>query len=422
MRTRFTAAALAAGFALFTSPAPASAEAPEIESVQSALAETREELAATRAELAAANQALAELTRRVDALQDGAASPSVAQGGTARIAPVNADNPAMSFVVDTTFSSDTEGTGSGFSLRSGELFVSAPIDPFLRGYASINGSSEEGFNIEEAALITTSLPWNLSVKGGRFFADVGRFSSWHDETLPFVDRPPSLDRIIGGESGAEGVEVSWLAPTDLFLQLTGGVYNSIGNERREELMEQGFDGRRGYGELTYLVHPLSYFDLTETWSLELGGTFAFVPKDHARSLYGADVTLRHQPGTRGFYQGLVVGAEWLWNDELFDESDPTAVGPALGSQRLRRNGGYVYGEAFFGRRYSAGLRYDDAQEIFGDADRQRTYSAFATWKPSEFHRLRLQLDHVDGADYDNQRFTVQWTAFLGSHTHGFRVR
>jgi hypothetical protein len=139
-----------------------------------------------------------------------------------------------------------------------------------------------------------------------------------------------------------------------------------------------------------------------------------------------DATLRHQPGTSGFYQGLVVGAEWLWNDERFDELevglDPRSGEPIVGSSRFRRGGGYVYGEAFFGRRYSAGLRFDSSEEIAGDPDRQYTTSAFFTWMPSEFHRLRLQLDEIDGTGSDDQRVTLQWTAFLGSHRHGFRVR
>ena len=120
---------------------------------------------------------------------------------------MNADNPAISFVVDGQAHTNTQGDdGVAFMLATGELFISAPIDPFLRGYASINGTTDESFNIEEAALVTTALPYNLTVKGGRFMADFGRFPHWHDEALPFVDRPPSIENIIGGESISEGVE------------------------------------------------------------------------------------------------------------------------------------------------------------------------------------------------------------------------
>jgi hypothetical protein len=191
-------------------------------------------------------------------------------------------------------------------------------------------------------------------------------------------------------------------------------------------MEEGFSGRRSFSELTWLLRPLTYVDLTDTLNLELGATWATTPQDRTRSLLGADVTLRHQPGTSGFYQGLVVGLEWLWNNERFDDVevgfDPVLDEPILASQRFQRSGGYAYAEAFFGRRYSAGLRFDDSEEIAGDPDRQRMYSAFVTWMPSEFHRLRLQLDEIDSPGQGNQRVTLQWTAFLGSHRHGFQMR
>ncbi len=385
----------------------------------------RGDLAATQAALAATQAALAELTTRVEGL--GGAPAALQEGTTARIAPVNADNPAVSFVVDAQGTSDTEGSGAGYSLASGELFISAPIDPFLRGYASINGTSEEPMNIEEAALVTTALPLALADKGGRFFADVGRFSHWHDEALPFVDRPPSLDRLIGGESGAEGVEVSWLAPLPFFAELTTGSYNSIGNERREEPDAFGTQpDRTHFSNLTWLARPLTYFDLTETASVELGGTFAVRPSEKRRNLYGVDVTFRHQPGTSGFYQGTVLAGEWIWNDEEFLDVelgiDPGTGLPIIGSGTFHRQGAYAYVESFFGRRYSTGLRFDYSEALFGALDVQRTYSAFVTWMPSEFQRLRLQGDHIDLVGPTDNRLTVQWTAFLGSHAHGFANR
>jgi hypothetical protein len=335
--------------------------------------------------------------------------------------------------VDTAFSHDASNSwgsigypnGADFALKTGELFISAPIDPFLRGYAAINGTSEEGFDIEEAALITTALPWNFTVKGGRFHADVGRLPHWHDEALPFVDRPPSIDRLIGGESGSEGVEVSWLAPIEHYIELTGGLYDSIGAER---LGNDFFGSRRDFSELTVLGHPHTYFDLTDTLNLELGGTWFGVPQKSRRNFYGTDVTLRHQPGTSGVYQGFVIGSEWYWNRERFTEFDDTGL--VIDRNRVGRKGGYGYFEAFFDRRYSAGTRFDYSESpdvgtcdgCTTSRDLARTASVFVTWMPSEFHRLRLQFDNTWGDQTTNQRYTIQWTAFLGSHSHGFAQR
>lgn len=410
------------------------------DAASSEVEQLRQELAATRA-------ALEALTHRVDELQTAPPTPAptaqpaappapIAQAAlppppaetTARLAPVNADNPAISFVVDTELSTDTKSSwesigyanGVDFSLKNGELFMSAPVDPFVRAYASINGTSDEGFNIEEAAIVTTALPGNLTVKGGRFFADFGRLPHWHDEGLPFVNRPPSIDRIIGGESQGEGVEISWLAPIEHFIQLTGGLYNAVGAENTEDVNDNGFFGRRDWSELTYLGRAQTYFDLTDTLNVELGGSWLGVPHQSNRNLWGTDVTFRHQPGTEGFYQGLVWGSEWLWNRQKFTERDDT--GAVIGETRDNRNGGYTYLEGFFARRFSTGLRFDYSEAIDGDNDLAKTVSPFITWQPSEFQRLRFQFDNTWGDEQTNQRFTLQWTAFIGSHSHGFAQR
>src|SRR5262245_45301446 len=138
---------------LTLAPGAALAVDSEVERLRRELEEAKQALSATRAELEGTQSALGELTRRVDQLQTISPAPeSVAPpaGTTARLAPVNIDNPAISFVVDTTLATDTENSwqsigypnGWQFKLKNGELFISAPIDPFLRGYASINGTSD----------------------------------------------------------------------------------------------------------------------------------------------------------------------------------------------------------------------------------------------------------------------------------------
>jgi hypothetical protein len=398
----------------------------ELAHVKAELEKTQSELGATRDQLDATRKALEKLADKVDRIESGSSTTASAAPSGPRIAPVNADNPAISFVVDTEFSTGNLDPGYNFSLQSGELFLSAPIDPFLRGYASLNGSSDEGFGLEEAALITTSLPWNLTVKGGRLMSDVGRMPHWHDEQLPFTNRPESIERIFGGETISEGAEVTWLAPIDHYFRVTTGLYNTIGAENSEELFDNGFDGRRSFNELTWLVRPSTYFDLSDTLNLEVGGTYFTVNHDSTRDLFGVDVTLRHQPGTSSFYQGLVVGSEWYWNSERFDDieqgTDPDTGEAIFGTQRFERNGGYAYAEAFLGRRYSVGVRGDYAENIAGPAERRRTYSLFATWLPSEFQRLRLQADSINQTDDDGYQITLQWTGFLGSHSHGFAAR
>ncbi|MGA2959162.1 MAG: hypothetical protein ABSF48_26010, partial [Thermodesulfobacteriota bacterium] len=123
-------------------------------------------------------------------------------------------NPAIGFVGETLFSynsKNSQQTGSsrpgGWDVfqRSIELNAAASVDPFARGYVVLNASvdpttGEATAGVEEAAIVTTSLPWNLTVKAGRFFGEFGRLSYIHDHELPFVNRPLVLDQYVGGES------------------------------------------------------------------------------------------------------------------------------------------------------------------------------------------------------------------------------
>jgi Zinc-uptake complex component A periplasmic len=136
-------------------------------------------------------------------------------------------NPAIGLVIDTVGSYTRDG--GNFEFRSAELGLSAAVDPFARAYAFINGT-QDSVEVEEAAIVTTSLPYNFTVKGGRFFADFGRLAHFHDHELPFVNRPIVLDQYVDGESQADGVEVSWLAPTSQYFNLTAGMYNKIGKD------------------------------------------------------------------------------------------------------------------------------------------------------------------------------------------------
>src|SRR5262245_54522593 len=86
-------------------------------------------------------------------------------------------NPAIGLVLDAVGEQRSKA-GGNFNFRAAELGLSASVDPFARVYSFMTGSND-GFEVEEAAAITTSLPWNLTAKAGRFFADFGRLPKNH---------------------------------------------------------------------------------------------------------------------------------------------------------------------------------------------------------------------------------------------------
>ena len=333
-------------------------------------------------------------------------------------------NPAITLVLDSAFSY-RDHDRANFDFRSAELGLSASIDPFARGYAIFNGSPD-GFEVEEAAIVTTSLPYNLAVRGGRFFADFGRLSKFHEHDLPFVNRPVVLDRFVDGESRADGVEVSYLLPIEQYVTLTAGMYNKIGaeNDRVDDTVP------RGLGQFTYLGRAATFISLSDAHSLDVGLSYAYTPQVEMeqkaqRHLAGLDVTYRYVPLSQAGYRGLVWGTEVLLNSERRPiggfSTDPTALSPT----DFKRNnawGLYSYLEARLTRRFYPGFLFDYAQALDSGVGDTKAYSPYLTFWPSEFHRLRLQYTYLDqpGA-YENQVF-LQWTAILGSHVHGFRDR
>jgi hypothetical protein len=330
-------------------------------------------------------------------------------------------NPAIGMAIDAT-AEHRDRAGGQFNLRAAEIGVSASIDPYARAYAYFTGGADD-FAVEEAALVTTALPWNLQARAGRFFADFGRLAKFHPHEYAFVNTPLSLERIVGGESKADGVELSYLFPTPFFLRATLGGYNKLGaeNERLDDTKS------RAWSRFTYLGRLHTYFDLTDNQSLELGSSLAFTPSIRIRSdaqggnrtLSGVDLTYRYQPLGSTLYEGFTLGAEFFGNSERIERSS--------GFRRMFAPGGYAYGEAKLNRQWAAGFLYDTAPSLSSPGKKTIGYSPFVTWTLSEFNRLRLQYSYLD----DNVReekaerghqFFLQWTTVLGSHTHGFRTR
>jgi hypothetical protein len=334
-------------------------------------------------------------------------------------------NPAIGFVIDTV-GSYTRQNQANFEFRSGELGISASIDPFARGYAIINGTND-GVEVEEAAIVTTSLPYNLTVKGGRFFADFGRLSKFHDHDLPFVNRPTPLDDYVGGESQADGVETSWLVPlTSQYVNLTGGWYNEMGadNDRVSN------NKPREFSQFTYMGRANTYFNLADAHGVDLGVSDAYTPKvvvdqSQSRNLLDVDLTYRYAPLSEAAYRGMIWGSEFLLNSENRQQNaDETEANPDVAPvfSRVNAFGMYSYLEARLTRRFYPGFMFEYTQDINGVEGAAEGYSPYLTIWASEFQRFRLQYTHLSQPGGDDDQFFVQWTAVMGSHVHGFRDR
>ena len=352
-------------------------------------------------------------------------------------------NPAIGLILDNVFSYSEKDRGN-FEFRAAELGLSASVDPFARGYAIITGSPD-GFEVEEAAIVTTSLPYNLTLKGGRFFADFGRLSKFHDHDLPFVNRPNALDRFIGGESQADGVELSYLVPLPQYLTLTAGAYNKLGAENDRV----SNTAPRDFSQFTYLGRAATFLNLNDANSIDLGTSYAYTPEvkvdnGASRHLAGIDLTYRYIPLSQASYRGLIWGSEFLYNQEDRPVGGFPAAEPALSLARglglppaapavadppaslvfKRRDAAsfYSYLEARLSRRFHPGFLFDWVQDVDHVTGDTKGYSPYLTIWASEFQRFRLQYTRLDAPEGHDNQFFLQWTVILGSHVHGFRDR
>lgn len=384
------------------------------------------ELDALRAMVNGMEQQLQKALQRIEQLEKekavGAAKiDQVEKSVKAVQSAPSALNPAIGMAIDATAEHRAKA-GGDFNFRAAEVGIAASIDPYARAYAFITGS-KEGVEVEEAAMVTTSLPWNLQARAGRFFADFGRLAKFHPHEYAFVNTPLSLERIVGGESQADGVELSYLFPTPFFLRGTIGGYNKLGaeNERLDDTKS------RAWSRFTYLSRLQSYFDISDNHSIELGTSLAYtpsirIPEDpHGgdRTLTGVDLTYRYQPLGSTLYQGLTIGGELFGNSERVER--------ASGFRRMFAPGGYAYAEAKLSREWAAGFLYDNAPSLASPGKKTVGYSPFLTWNLSEFNRLRFQYSYLDDKVREERserghQFFLQWTTVLGSHTHGFRNR
>jgi hypothetical protein len=389
------------------------------------------ELEALRATVKNMEQQMQKALQRIDQLEKEKTSTTVRveqveKSVQAVQSAPTALNPSMGLVLDANVQ-NLGKAGGNFDFRSAELGIAASVDPFARMYSFFNGT-KDGVEVDEAAAITSSLPWNLTAKGGRFLADFGRFPKVHEHELPFVNQPLSIQRMVGGETQADGVEMNYLFPTPFFLRATLGGMNKIGEDNNQVNNSKP----RSWSQFTYLGRLNTYFDLTDNQSVELGTSMAYTPSLRLagdasggyRALNGIDVTYRYQPLNSAVYQGVTWGSEWYTNSERI----PFDTDAGSSAKRQRSYGGYSYVEAKLNKNWSTGLQVDYAPMVETPAQRTMSYSPFITWNLSEFNRLRFQYSYLnnnfrdpDKTENGNQ-FFLQWTTVIGSHTHGFLGR
>jgi hypothetical protein len=415
--SRFATAFVLAGIGLtFVPPRSGSAEQATPPPASADLAQLRRELEALRQEY---GSRMAAIESRISALE--AAQPAPAAQAAAPVAPAQGEgtpsalpvyggaaaspkvfNPDIAVIGDFIGAAGTSPGGGEPSLEmhESELSFQAVVDPYARADFFVTVGPDQ-VGLEEGYITFPTLPGGFLMKVGKMRDAFGKIDSMHNHVLPFIDRPLVSKNLLGGEDALAdaGVSVARLVPNPwLFLEATGQVYQ--GNSEVFKAPTRS--------DLAYVGHLRAYQDLSESTNVDIGGSIAYghngVTADTTTRLLGVDATLRWRPLRRSIYTHLLLRGEVTWSRREQLPSTADAVG------------GYGFLEYQFGRRWFAGVRYDNAERADAPGLRDTGGSLVLTYWPSEFSQVRGQYRHTSfGEGNKADEFLFQFIYAIGAH-------
>jgi hypothetical protein len=432
------------------------------------VAALRAELEALKSDYAARLGALEarieELTAAAPASDSYVSQETAAQPSAGAASAASALNPAISLILAGNYTSLSEdpkswrmagfmpsggevGPGErSFNLAESELVITASVDPYFSATMIAAITPEDEIEVEEAFFRTTSLPAGFTAKGGRFFSGFGYLNEVHAHAWDFIDQPLVYQALFANQMAQDGLQVKWLAPTDLFIEFgaESGNGEAFPGTRRNRNSLNGttlFAHLGGdFGESTSWRAGGSWIDLdAEDRSYEDADEFgAPVLNSFTGSsrTWAVDAVLKWRP------YGDVSRRELKLQGEYFDREekgqlafDTEGVGQS-DTYRSKQSGWYLQGVYQFQPRWRAGLRYDSLDSgtpriglvesgalslesfpslVAGDPER---VSLMLDWSPSEFSRLRAQYawdEARDDGERDRQ-FRLQYIYGIGAHS------
>ena len=432
-----------------------------------AVAAAADDVAALRAELQALKS---DYHSRIDALEariqqleaaNAAAADAAMAAAVAAPPPVpepaaaspggnaSAFNPAISLILGGSFTGTSRdpadwriagfvpsggdiGPGErSFNLGESELTLSASIDPYFSGQMTAAITGENEIEVEEAFFRTTALRNGLSIKGGRFFSGFGYLNEVHAHAWDFIEQPLVYQAMFGGQYKQNGIQVKWLAPTDLFLEFGAEAGNGDGFPATR-LERNGFNG------VTLFTHLGG--DLGDEASWRAGGSWL------AQRAEDREGGIEDTSGTPLFDSFTGDADTWVIDGVLKWSPNPRRQLKVQGEYMRRRESGRIFADGTlladdyrstqsgwylqsvyqFATRWRVGARYDAleagtpnysfAPPDLLDASPSRI-AVMLDWNPSEFSRLRAQYDWDDARD-DGERdrvWRLQYIYGIGAH-------
>jgi hypothetical protein len=338
------------------------------------------------------------------------------------------------FVADLSPEGSTQEDGRRFSVREVEIAAQAAVDPYFRGDVFLGISDLEGISIEQAYLTTTSLPYGLEVRLGRFLMPFGKLNTTHRHDLHTVEYPWVIQTFFGPE-GLKGTGVyasRVFSPFGFYQELQVTAVDGLGEPA--EGLATGEPINKRLGGLGYSARLRNYVDLSQATNFEL--SFSALTGKLARPVavaegdavnafatrqttLGADVIYRWRPLQQGLYHSLILQGEVM--HQLNADPGSTVTLPdgstaVFEGPRRAFTGAYGFARWQLTQRNFIGARYDWVQDPSAGGDELNAASGYLEFFPSEFSKLTAAYERFmpPGGDGVN-RILLQATFALGPH-------
>jgi hypothetical protein len=396
----------------------------------------------------AETERLRQIERRLDTIEsrDRSAAPAGKQPTS------NAFNPAMSLILDgklanfsrdpTTFrlpgfalGGESGELSEGLSLGESELAISANIDDKFYGSFTAALTSEDTVEIEEAYIETLALGAGVTARAGRFLSHIGYLNSVHAHAWDFADQPLPYRAMLANNFGDDGVQLRWVAPSDLFVELGAELF-------RGESFPAGGAPRSGKGANTVFGRVGGDAGVNHAWRFG-------VSRLTAKALDRATGDEAAPDLFSGNSKTSIVDFVWKWapsgnakegsvkfQAEYFDRDEDGSFDPASAGAPLpyagRQQGWYAQAVYQFMPRWRTGARYAEIEAgavdaalagsvLDNEAHKPKATSVMIDFANSEFSRLRLQYTRDDSRpDGKDNQWYLQYVMSLGPHgAHAF---
>jgi hypothetical protein len=430
------------------------------------LSKLREEIKQLRQEY---EQRIQALERRLQETQARPALPAAPAG--ARPTTESAFNPALTLILQGTAARSSQDpetyqisgfapTGGevaparrGFSLAESELVITGNIDPYFRGLLIAALTPEDELEVEEAFVQTLALGPGFTVKGGRFLSAIGYQNELHPHFWDFFDAPLAYNAFLGGRWNDDGVQLRWIAPTDLFVELG----TELGRGRSFPATDRA---RNAAGAWTLFGHIGDDIGASTSWRAGLS-YLRTSPQERAFSdldslggeveqafsgrskLWIADFVLKWAPGGNPTLTSFKLQGEYFRRSEsgLLTYDDTAQAAPQFGvpftdRYRSRQSGWYLQAIYGFMPQWRAGYRYDrldrgtvsnvivesgagptaaDFPLLMTDHNPTRN-TVMVDYSPTDFSRFRLQFA-ADKSRFGltDRQLVLQYIHSLGAH-------